>query len=167
MFYSKVPKTDYTYSKHSTHRRELAPGIVAMPNMSRKSLEQHNERLNHMIERNPDQEDFLRRRYESTRFTQVTQYNNNQNQLLYDSQDEVDLNLDDEIQLQQHRRSDMNLQRSMPATPEMFVENTWITSLASYIKSIFYYDRYKFSWDNLYQTRIEQDDGKYLKTQTH
>lgn len=37
---SKYPKTDYTYSPLSRDRVELAPGQVAMPNMSRKSLAQ-------------------------------------------------------------------------------------------------------------------------------
>ena len=35
---SKFPKTDYTYSRVSPHRRELAPGVIVMPNMSRRSL---------------------------------------------------------------------------------------------------------------------------------
>lgn len=37
---SKYPKTDYTYSLLSKDRVELAPGQVAMPNMSRRSLSQ-------------------------------------------------------------------------------------------------------------------------------
>ncbi|KOB75039.1 Unc-84-like protein A [Operophtera brumata] len=37
---SKYPKTDYTYSPLSKDRVELAPGQVAMPNMSRRSLAQ-------------------------------------------------------------------------------------------------------------------------------
>jgi hypothetical protein len=35
---SKYPKTDYTYSRVSPHRKELAPGVIPMPNMSRRSL---------------------------------------------------------------------------------------------------------------------------------
>jgi hypothetical protein len=35
---SKFPKTDYTYSRVSPHRKELAPGVIVMPNMSRRSL---------------------------------------------------------------------------------------------------------------------------------
>lgn len=35
---SKFPKTDYTYSRVSPHRKELAPGVIPMPNMSRRSL---------------------------------------------------------------------------------------------------------------------------------
>ncbi|KAJ4444393.1 hypothetical protein ANN_06185 [Periplaneta americana] len=34
----KFPKTDYTYSPVSPHRKELAPGVIPMPNMSRRSL---------------------------------------------------------------------------------------------------------------------------------
>ncbi|KPJ02660.1 hypothetical protein RR46_09863 [Papilio xuthus] len=39
-YWNKYPKTDYTYSPLSRDRVELAPGQVAMPNMSRKSLAQ-------------------------------------------------------------------------------------------------------------------------------
>lgn len=35
---SVYPKTDWTYSQHSKDRVELAPGVVAMPNMSRKTI---------------------------------------------------------------------------------------------------------------------------------
>lgn len=44
-FCSKYPKTDYTYSHLSPHRREIRPGIIAMPNMSRRSLDHHHERV--------------------------------------------------------------------------------------------------------------------------
>ncbi|GJQ73432.1 putative Sad1 / UNC-like protein C-terminal [Trypoxylus dichotomus] len=37
-YWNKYPKTDYTYSRHSKDRFELAPGVIAMPNMSRRSL---------------------------------------------------------------------------------------------------------------------------------
>ncbi|XP_026725195.1 uncharacterized protein LOC113492096 isoform X1 [Trichoplusia ni] len=39
-YWNKYPKTDYTYSPLSRDRVELAPGQVAMPNMSRRSLSQ-------------------------------------------------------------------------------------------------------------------------------
>lgn len=32
------PKTDYTYSEKSQCRYEIAPGVLAMPNMSRRSI---------------------------------------------------------------------------------------------------------------------------------
>lgn len=79
LYRSKTPKTDYTYSELSPHRRQLAPGIVAMPNMSRRSLENHDERVNYMVNRNPTQEEFIRRRYQA-----------NYTHLNYDSGDEID-----------------------------------------------------------------------------
>lgn len=78
---SKTPKTDYTYSELSPHRRQLAPGIVAMPNMSRRSLGNHDERVEYMVNQNPAQEEFIRRRYQA----------NYQSNLNYDSGDEVDI----------------------------------------------------------------------------
>ncbi|XP_068631719.1 klaroid protein-like [Battus philenor] len=39
-YWNKYPKTDYTYSRMSRDRVELAPGQVAVPNMSRRSLAQ-------------------------------------------------------------------------------------------------------------------------------
>ncbi|KAH8372732.1 hypothetical protein KR009_004090 [Drosophila setifemur] len=79
-YWNKTPKTDYTYSELSPHRRQLAPGIVAMPNMSRRSLGNHDERVNFMVQKNPDQEEFIRRRYQSK----------NQRKAIYDSADELD-----------------------------------------------------------------------------
>ncbi|KAF5290584.1 hypothetical protein FQR65_LT11535 [Abscondita terminalis] len=37
-YWNKYPKTDYTYSLHSRDKTEIAPGVIAMPNMSRRSL---------------------------------------------------------------------------------------------------------------------------------
>nr|XP_016941088.1 uncharacterized protein LOC108018141 isoform X1 [Drosophila suzukii] len=79
-YWNKTPKTDYTYSELSPHRRQLAPGIVAMPNMSRRSLENHNDRVNYMVKQNPAQEEFIRRRYQSNYARQTN----------YDSADELD-----------------------------------------------------------------------------
>lgn len=36
--FSVFPKTDYTYSQTSQCRYEIAPGVLAMPNMSRRSI---------------------------------------------------------------------------------------------------------------------------------
>ncbi|KAH8304293.1 hypothetical protein KR059_005919 [Drosophila kikkawai] len=79
-YWNKTPKTDYTYSELSPHRRHLGPGIVAMPNMSRRSLGNHDERVNYMVQQNPEQEEFIRRRYQA-KYTQ---------QANYDSADELD-----------------------------------------------------------------------------
>ncbi|XP_044252851.1 uncharacterized protein LOC123003877 [Tribolium madens] len=37
-YWDIYPKTDYTYSRHSRDRVELAPGVVQMPNMSRRTI---------------------------------------------------------------------------------------------------------------------------------
>ncbi|XP_059620192.1 klaroid protein [Phlebotomus argentipes] len=85
-YWNKFPKTDYTYSKLSPHRREIIPGVIAMPNMSRKSLEKHKERVNLMALQNPSQESYIRARYESSRFAGAGRA------LHYDSgEDEMDL----------------------------------------------------------------------------
>ncbi|XP_058809022.1 klaroid protein-like isoform X2 [Phymastichus coffea] len=41
-YWNKFPKTDYTYSQTSTCRYEVAPGVMAIPNMSRRSLRSDN-----------------------------------------------------------------------------------------------------------------------------
>ncbi|XP_014234579.1 uncharacterized protein LOC106657517 isoform X1 [Trichogramma pretiosum] len=46
-YWNKFPKTDYTYSKTSKCRYEVAPGVMARPNMSRCSL--HSEGNNSFL----------------------------------------------------------------------------------------------------------------------
>lgn len=66
--------------------------MVAMPNMSRPSLEHHENRINIMARNNPEQEAYIRQRYQSqkSRYEQQkqTQFSTDN---YYDSQDEVDL----------------------------------------------------------------------------
>lgn len=85
-YWNKFPKTDYTYSKLSQQRREIKPGVIAMPNMSRRSLEHHAERVNQMIRRDPAQESFFRSRYEAL----TTLRKRHTADSFYDSQDETD-----------------------------------------------------------------------------
>lgn len=86
-YWNKFPKTDYTYSKLSQQRREVKPGIIAMPNMSRRSLEHHQERVAAMIRSDPAQESFFRSRYEAFSATRKRTAMDS----YYDSQDETDL----------------------------------------------------------------------------
>lgn len=86
-YWNKFPKTDYTYSKLSQQRREIKPGVIAMPNMSRRSLEHHQTRVNDMIRRDPAQESFFRSRYEALTTLRKRRAAEN----YYDSQDETDL----------------------------------------------------------------------------
>lgn len=86
-YWNKFPKTDYTYSKLSQQRREVKPGVIAMPNMSRRSLEHHQERVATMIRHDPSKESFFRSRYEAL----TTLRKRNAFDSYYDSQDETDL----------------------------------------------------------------------------
>lgn len=117
-YWNKFPKTDYTYSKLSQHRREIKPGVIAMPNMSRRSLEHHSERVAAMIRRDPAQESFFRSRYEALTALRkrgaVDSY--------YDSQDETDLSFG------------MNTSR----TTRSFFRRT-ITTITSFFTTIFYF----------------------------
>lgn len=88
-YWNKFPKTDYTYSKLSQQRREIKPGVIAMPNMSRRSLEHHQERVNQMIRQDPAQESFFRSRYEAL----TTLRKRYAADSYYDSQDETDIAL--------------------------------------------------------------------------
>lgn len=91
-YWNKYPKTDYTYSEKSPHRREIAPGVINMPNMSRNSLAKHDERVNWMVTNKPEQAEYIRSRYESVQNKYQTQAQVNKNlDYHYDSQDEVDL----------------------------------------------------------------------------
>lgn len=70
------------------HRRELSNGVVAMPNMSRRSLEKYQYRVEAMIQNNPADESFIRRKFLST---SNTSFQKRSADLQYDSADEVDV----------------------------------------------------------------------------
>lgn len=90
LFISKYPKTDYTYSRLSPHRREIRPGIIAMPNMSRRSLDKHAERVVQMAQRDPAKESYFRSRYLSSSLF-VKNRTERAADNFYDSQDETDI----------------------------------------------------------------------------
>lgn len=87
-YWNKYPKTDYTYSELSPHRRELSNGVVAMPNMSRRSLDKYQNRVEAMIYNNPAEESFLRRKFLSN---VNSSFQKRSADLQYDSADEVDV----------------------------------------------------------------------------
>lgn len=90
---SKYPKTDYTYSETSVDRREIGQGYVSMPNMSRKSLDRHVERVTTMIQNNPEQASYLRQRYQINPPTRTNKSFRlfSRSLLNYDSGDEADM----------------------------------------------------------------------------
>lgn len=106
-YWNKFPKTDYTYSELSPHRRELSNGMIAMPNMSRKSLDNHAIRVEDMIAQNPLDETFLRKKYLST--SQSTSFQRRTADLLYDSADEVDSLNEFRAQLRARRKRNPKL----------------------------------------------------------
>lgn len=162
-FFRTTPKTDYTYSELSPHRRELAPGIVAMPNMSRQSLENHHERVNYMIQRNPAQEEHIRRRYESSKYTQNRKA---AERLAYDSGDEVDYS-----QYQTYRTSrnvynynnkqqDESWLMRFITTIVTTITSTWSTITGSQSGNANGVGMYTYS-SSMYRTKLEEERGKF------
>ncbi|XP_031843742.1 uncharacterized protein LOC116431864 isoform X2 [Nomia melanderi] len=53
-WWNVFPKTDYTYSEKSQCRYEIAPGILAMPNMSRRSIHSDGETFDQVSHQSGD-----------------------------------------------------------------------------------------------------------------
>lgn len=62
-----------------------------MPNMSRRSLEKHHDRVNLMAQANPEFESYIRKRYETRQYTAQNRAKFNAMYDSQDSQDEVDV----------------------------------------------------------------------------
>lgn len=158
-YWNKYPKTDYTYSRLSPHRREVVPGVIAMPNMSRKSLDKHSERIDFMIKQNPAQESYIRQRYETTRHT-TNRQTKVQKDIYYDSQDEVDLaqqyNTYRQTQTKRYTKSNYAAAVREESLITRFL--TYIVTLFSRVTSIFWR-----SEENLYYTRIEENRGFFSR----
>ncbi|XP_065073365.1 klaroid protein [Ochlerotatus camptorhynchus] len=164
-YWNKYPKTDYTYSELSPFRRELAPGMIAMPNMSRPGLTQHAERISVMIERNPAQESYIRKRYAntSTYSTSGVAGGSFARADPYDSGEET-------LDLSQLSRSSKSY-RAKRSTAHVQVEEhrsiisrffltivNWFYSATHSVSRVF-----NQSDHNLYYTRIEDERGFFSK----
>lgn len=100
-----------------------------MPNMSRKSLENHHERINLMVARNPEQEEFIRRRYEQIDYARLRKNRETENHLTYDSNDELDV-----VESEYRKRyTKTNRYNTYESTTE-----SWITRFVTRIVTIFY-----------------------------
>ncbi|XP_037812679.1 sun domain-containing protein 1 [Lucilia sericata] len=160
-YWKTTPKTDYTYSELSPHRRELAPGIVAMPNMSRQSLENHHERINYMIQRNPAQEEQIRRRYESSKYTQNRRA---AERLAYDSGDEVDYS---QYQTYRTSRNVYNYNNKYEESWLMRFITTIVTTLTTTWSTITGSNSANtggggvgmYTYSSLYQTKLAEERG--------
>uniref|UniRef100_A0A182SS56 Uncharacterized protein n=1 Tax=Anopheles maculatus TaxID=74869 RepID=A0A182SS56_9DIPT len=150
-YWNKYPKTDYTYSELSPHRREVAPGLVAMPNMSRPSLNKHAERVQTMIERNPEQEAYIRERYTSAR-SRLIRSNP------YDSNDETD-------ELSQSRSSTHRQQHRVTIEQRSIVSRFFL-SIVTFCFTCFDSVRSVFrrrEEHHMYYTRIEDERGFFAR----
>ncbi|XP_058121502.1 klaroid protein [Anopheles ziemanni] len=151
-YWNKYPKTDYTYSELSPHRREVAPGLVAMPNMSRPSLNKHAERVQTMIERNPTQEAFIRQRYTSARSSGMFVPSDP-----YDSTEEVDSYLRQGNQRHQ-RQTIVNQQQSIVSRFFLSIVTFFFTCFDS-VRSVFRRRDEEYQ----YYTRIEDERGFFAR----
>lgn len=61
-YWEEYPKTDWTYSPFSKDRVEIAPGVVAMPNMSRRHISSYSKYTNTDSSNTSGQSNFLRTR---------------------------------------------------------------------------------------------------------
>lgn len=142
-YWNKFPKTDYTYSELSPHRREIAPGQVGMPNMSRKSMDMHHTRVVSMIEKNPTQASYIRERYQTRSVARPV--------MQYDSGDEFDYN----------HFEKQNILSSSIVKRETIIKRFW-----KVITTIFYYSTSIFRTtssskdESLYYTRVHEQKGK-------
>lgn len=163
-YWNKYPKTDYTYSKLSPHRREIAPGVVAMPNMSRQSLDKHHERVNYMATSNPEQEDFIRARYETTRHIREA-YVPPKPEIQYDSQDEVDLSEFERCHVKNYYLT-TNATKQSTVKKEIWIKRVF-TSIFTSIFTTFYWMTDIFrSKENetMYYTRYEEEKQGFFGT---
>ncbi|XP_061498555.1 klaroid protein isoform X1 [Anopheles gambiae] len=151
-YWNKYPKTDYTYSELSPHRREVAPGLVAMPNMSRPSLNKHAERVQTMIQRNPEQEAFIRERYTSAR-SRLVRSNP------YDSHDETDELMQSSKSIGVHRQQRVTIeQRSIVSRFFLSIVTFFFTCVDS-VRSVFR----RRDEQQMYYTRIEDERGFFSR----
>lgn len=121
-YWNKFPKTDYTYSELSPHRRELKDGVIAMPNMSRRSIEKYHNRVEAMIQSNPMDETFIRRKFLSNT---NTSFEKRSADLQYDSADEVDV-------------SELRRQLQTRRKPADNIVNRFFLYIVTYISTTYY-----------------------------
>ncbi|XP_035790918.1 uncharacterized protein LOC118466106 [Anopheles albimanus] len=147
-YWNKYPKTDYTYSELSPHRREVAPGLIAMPNMSRPSLSNHAERVHTMIQRDPEREMYIRKRYTTgARFAAQ-----------YDSADEDDY-FTQQAQLREQKR--VTIEKRSIVSRFFLAIVTYVFSCYDTVRSVF--TRKTDEQQQLYYTRIVDERGFFAR----
>lgn len=121
-----------------------------MPNMSRRSLEHHQDRINEMATNNPTQESYIRSRYQSN-YEKFQNFNNSDNYL--DSQDELDV---DEFN---YRTTSIYKTREEKTS----IVKRFFTTIITFISTVWYKVSRIFSsktdYRNLRYTRINEEKG--------
>lgn len=128
------------------------PGVIAMPNMSRRSLDHHHERVDVMAQKAaPGFASFIRTRYQAANY-KATEQQRRRNAYAYDSQDSQDEV--DEVRSTSYRRSwrfsELRIVR-------------WLTTIVT-VWSTFFYTTVtggrRDSSSNVYHTRVQQETGE-------
>lgn len=117
-----------------------------MPNMSRRSLEQHHDRVNVMAENAPGRESYIRKRYQAANYKTSAAY--------YDSQDSQD-ELDEVHRSYSRNTSSVSTWRFTQLRIVRWL-TTIVTTLWSSTTGVFTRKRQ----ENLYYTRAQQEQGK-------
>ncbi|XP_062540501.1 klaroid protein isoform X2 [Armigeres subalbatus] len=164
-YWNKFPKTDYTYSELSPFRREIAPGMIAMPNMSRPGLSKHAERINVMIQRNPKQESYIRQRYSTSKYSSAGVAGGNFAQAdPYDSGEET-MDLSQLSRVSQGYRSKRSVTQVQVDEHQSFVTRFFLSIVNLFYSASHSVSRvFNQSEHNLYYTRIEDERGFFGKT---
>ncbi|XP_049546684.1 klaroid protein [Anopheles darlingi] len=149
-YWNKYPKTDYTYSELSPHRREVAPGLIAMPNMSRPSLSNHAERVHTMIQRDPEREMYIRERY-------TTGARLAKRDAQYDSADEADYFTQ---QAQQRQQKRVTIEKRSIVSRFFLAIVTYVFRCYDTVRSVF---TRKTDEQQLYYTRIVDERGFFAR----
>lgn len=160
-YWNKFPKTDYTYSELSPFRRELAPGMIAMPNMSRPGLTKHAERISVMIERNPTQESYIRQRYAASKYSSSGVAGGSFARAdPYDSGEET-LDLSQLSRASQSYRSKRSASHVQVDEHRSFVSRFFLSIVNLFYSATHSVSRvFNQSEHNLYYTRIEDERGE-------
>ncbi|XP_055529649.1 klaroid protein [Wyeomyia smithii] len=160
-YWNKFPKTDYTYSELSPHRREIVPGVVAMPNMSRPGLNKHAERINVMIQREPAKEAYIRQRYAASKYSSAGVAGGS-----FARADPYDSGEEDLSQISKSRSYRGRLGNSVLATDEhrSIVSRFFLSIVNFFYSSSHAVSRvFNRSEHNMYYTRIEDERGFFAK----
>lgn len=124
-----------------------------MPNMSRRSLEHHQDRINEMASSNPTQESYIRSRYQSS-YEKFQNFNTSD--YYNDSQDELDADEYDyrTTSLYQKREEKTSIIKRFFIAIVTFISNTWYKTCRIFNNETDY--------QHVRYTRLHENRGKAM-----